>query len=386
MKLDGKSMIVSLKDGLKLFGLSIVTCCAVLVCTMFINYQFDLINITNQVTTDAARMLYQAQISMGKVICLVSGCSLLSTSIVLMLFYIKHYIDTHQSALGIYKAMGYGPFSIAKHFWIFGGSVLIGSIVGWSLAYLICPIFYQAQNADGLLPQMDVTFHPSLIFFFIVLPTLLFVCVAIGYGYFKLKAPVLDLLRERKPMRSHKHHLKKEKQSFLQGLRQSVLWEKKVLVFFIAFSAFCFSSMTQMAFSMDELASQMFSVMLMGIGLILAFTILVLSLSTVVKANRKTIAMMQVFGYTDKDCKRTILGSYRPFAYIGFLFGTGYQYGLLKLVLTFVFAQVEGVPEYHFDIVNGIISLGLFLISYEFVMYCFFQKLKKVSFKSIMRE
>ncbi|MCM1350396.1 MAG: hypothetical protein NC182_04265 [Prevotella sp.] len=379
-------MIVSLKDGLKLFGLSIVMCCAVMVCTMFMNYQLDLISIADQITTDAAQMLYQAQISMGKVICVVTGCTLLATSIVLILFYIKHYIDTHQSILGIYKAMGYNSFSIAQHFWMFGWSILIGCMIGWSLAYVICPIFYQAQNADGLFPQMDVTFHPSLILFFIVLPTLLFICVAMGYGYFKLKAPVLDLLKKRKKIRSRRYRPKKEQKTFLQGLRQSVLWEKKVLVFFITFSAFCFSSMSQMAFSMDELASQMFSVMLMGIGLVLAFTILFLSLSTVVKANQKTIAMMQVFGYTDKDCKRIILDSYRPFAYMGFLLGTGYQYGLLKLVLTLVFANVEGVPEYHFDIVNSFISLGLFWISYEFAIYCFFQKLKKVSFKSIMTE
>ncbi len=385
-KLDGKPMIVSFKDGVKLFGLSIVSCCAVLVCTMFVNYQQDLMGIADKITTETAQMLYQAQISMGKVICFISGCCLLSTSMVLMLFYVKHYIDMHQSVLGMYKAMGYSSFAIAKHFWIFGVSVCIGCIAGWSLAYGICPLFYQAQNADGIFPQIEVTFHPSLILFLIILPSLFFICVAIGYGYFKLQAPVLDLLKERKELHRRKRHPKKEKPSFLQGLRQSILWEKKVLVFLMTFSAFCFSSMTQMAFAMDELASEMFAVMLMGIGLILAFTILLLSLSTVVRTNRKTIAIMQVFGYTDQVCQRTILGSYRPFAYLGFLLGTGYQYGLLKLVLTLVFAQVEGIPEYHFDIGNCLISLGLFLISYEMVMYCFFQKLKKVSLQSIMIE
>lgn len=379
-------MIVSLKDGIKLLGVSIVMCCAVLVCTIFVNYQFDIIKLANEMTTEAAKALYQAQLSMGKVICIVSGGCLILTSTILILFYIKHYIDTHQAELGVYKAMGYTPFSIAKHFWTFGCSVFIGSVIGFVIAYCICPLFYQTQNKDGLFPKMDVTFHPSLILFFIVIPTLLFSCIAIGYGCWKLHAPVLDLLKAKKKMRVQKHRSQKANRSFLQELTKSVLREKKVLVFFTLFSAFCFSSMTQMAFAMDELASKMFSIMLIGIGLVLSFTILLLSLTTVIKSNQKTIAMMQVYGYTDRQSQRVILGSYRPFAYIGFILGTIYQYGLLKIVLTLVFAKVEGVPEYHFDLINCLISLILFFVSYELVMYFFFQKLKKVSLKSIMME
>ena len=34
-------MIVSVKSGIKLIGISIVTCCAVFVCTFFTNYYLD---------------------------------------------------------------------------------------------------------------------------------------------------------------------------------------------------------------------------------------------------------------------------------------------------------------------------------------------------------
>ena len=111
----------------------------------------------------------------------------------------------------------------------------------------------------------------------------------------------------------------------MKDLRGVTLRSKKSLVFFVAFSAFCFSAMVQMSFSMDELASETFAVMVLSIGLILAFVTLFLSLSSVVKGNTKTIAMMRVFGYDDTTCSRYILGAYRPISYLGFAIGTVYQ-------------------------------------------------------------
>ena len=52
---------------------------------------------------------------------------------------------------------------------------------------------------------------------------------------------------------------------FLQDLKVTTLKGKKSLVFFVAFSAFCFSDMVQTSMSMQELASAAFAIM--GIGL-----------------------------------------------------------------------------------------------------------------------
>ena len=87
--------------------------------------------------------------------------------------------------------------------------------------------------------------------------------------------------------------------------------------------------MTQMSFSMKDLSSEMMGVMMLVIGLVLAFTTLFLAITTVINGNTKTIAMMRVFGYSQKECCRAILGGYRPLSYIGFIIGTVYQYGLL---------------------------------------------------------
>ena len=71
--------------------------------------------------------------------------------------------------------------------------------------------------------------------------------------------------------------------------------------------------MVQMSTSMTDLSSKEMAVMVLAIGLILAFVTLFLSLSSVVKGNAKTIAMMRVFGYNHGDCAKAVLGGYRLF-------------------------------------------------------------------------
>ena len=98
------------------------------------------------------------------------------------------------------------------------------------------------------------------------------------------------------------------------------------------------------------------------------------------------IAMMRVFGYSQKECCRAILGGYRPLSYIGFIIGTVYQYGLLRLMVDIVFKDVEGVPTYKFDFPTMLISLACFITIYEIMMYIYSEKIKKISIKEIMIE
>ena len=98
-------MLVGIKNVSKLIGISIIACCAVLVCTMFLNFYFDIRLIESEITSELSMFFYNAQVSTAKVVCLVSGGCLLLTAIVMLLFYIKHYIDTHKKELGILKAL-----------------------------------------------------------------------------------------------------------------------------------------------------------------------------------------------------------------------------------------------------------------------------------------
>ena len=55
-------------------------------------------------------------------------------------------------------------------------------------------------------------------------------------------------------------------------------------------------------------------------------------------------------------------------------------------MVTVVFADVDIVPEYHFDFKAFGIVLVTFAVLYELVMWRYTEKLKKVSIKEVMLE
>jgi hypothetical protein len=389
MRLAGDEMVVGIKDAVKLIGISIISCCAVLVCTMFLNFNMDIAGIKEEIVSEQVLIFYEAQVSTAKVVSMVSGGCLLITSVIMLIFYIKHYIDTHKKELGILKALGYSNFQIAKNFWVFGISVFIGTVIGFCGAFLLMPSFYEMQNEDKILPEITIHFHPILLLCFVGVPTVVFSILAVCYACYKLKKPVLMLLEDNLQVSVKVRKRKAEKNNdcpFLEDLKKNTLKSRKTLVFFIIFASFCFSAMTQMSASMKELSSVMMGIMIMLIGLVLACTTLFLAITTVIQGNTKTIAMMRVFGYSQKDCCGALLGGYRPLAYIGFAVGTIYQYALLRIMVDIVFKDVEGVPVYKFDFPVMLISLAAFAVIYEIIMYVYAEKIKKISIKEIMLE
>ncbi len=379
-------MVVGMKDTVKLVGISVIAACAVFVCTLFLNYNRDLAAMQGEIMTEAGMAMYRAQVSTGKVVAAVSGGCLAITSVIMLLFYVKNYIDTHGRELGILKALGYSGFKIARHFWVFGLSVFVGCALGYGLAFLYLPSFYALQNAEQLLPEIEVQFHISVAFFLVGVPAVAFSVLAVIYARLRLRRPVLDLLKDKHEYQTKGNRRETKDQPFLKELAGSTVRERKALVFFVTFSAFCFSAMVQMSLSMKDLSSETMAVMMMTIGLILAFMTLFLSLSSVVKGNTKTIAMMRVFGYPYSDCSKAVLGCYRPFSYMGFVIGTIYQYALLKIMVSIVFADVGNVPEYRFDLTACAITLGLFIPAYEIVMYGYARRIRRLSVKSVMLE
>lgn len=387
MRLDGEHMVVGIKDAAKLIGISIISCCAVLVCTLFLNYYLDVLQIEDLLSSEQAVIFYNAQVSTAKVVCSVSGGCLLITSVVMLFFYIKHYIDTHKKELGILKALGYSNLKIAMNFWVFGTGVFLGTAAGFLGAFLLMPGFYERQNEGGILPEIAISFHPMLLLYLVVLPTVTFAALAVIYASLKLKRPALTLLKnDFQPSSKIKRFREGRDCPFLEDLRRHTLRTKKTLVFFIIFASFCFSAMTQIAASMDDLASEMMGIMILLIGVVLACTTLLLAITTVIKGNTKTIAMMRVFGYSQKECCHALLGGYRPMSYIGFALGTVYQYALLRIMVDVVFKDMEGVPAYEFDFPVMFLSLAFFLIVYEIVMHCYAEQIKKISVKEIMLE
>ena len=59
-------MLVGIKNVSKLIGISIIACCAVLVCTMFLNFYFDIRLIESEITSELSMFFYNAQVSTAK--------------------------------------------------------------------------------------------------------------------------------------------------------------------------------------------------------------------------------------------------------------------------------------------------------------------------------
>ena len=358
--------MIGRKNGIRLASISVVTFCAVFVCTLFLNYNMDFVQIRDEIVLPQAIILYDAQVMTGKVVSGVSGGSLLVTSAVMLVFYIKNHIDTHKKELGIMKALGYSEWRIAFQFWTFALSVFAGTALGFTGALLMMPRFYATQLGEGIFPTVEITFHPQLAAAMVVFPTVFFGVLSVVYAYLKLRMPTVDLLKER-----------------LSSGRKP---REKALVFFAIFGAFCYSAMVQMSSRMNEFSEGLMVVMIFVIGIILAAITLLMALTTVVKHNTKNIAMMRVLGYSFSECRKAVLSKYRLFAYIGFVIGTVYQHMLLKIMINIVFADLDNVPKYDFNVINCICVLISFIVIYEVILYGYGRRIRKISVKEVMLE
>ena len=354
-------MIVSLKDGLKLFGVAIVTACAVFVCTFFLNYYLDCFLVKDSVTVEALP-LYKAQQLSAKLICAITGGSLGVIAVFLVAFYAGLFISERSKTIGALKAMGYTSGKIALSFWVFGLSVLLGAALGHGLGYALAPTIY-ALLSEGLL-QVPLHYHFELTAGLVIAPSIVFALVAVLCAYIKLRAPVMTLLRGKAEMAKIKK-AKAAKRSFLVDIFLSAPAAHKALAFFIAFAGFCFSAMLQMGWSMKDLSSVSMGAIMLVIGLVLAVTTFLLSMTSLMRGNGKTVSLMKAYGYTFFEYGNAVFGGFRLFAYIGFGVGTAYQYGLLRLMVDLVFKSVEAMPEYSFDVPAFFVTLAAFIVLYE---------------------
>lgn len=72
-------MVVGFRDAAKFTGIFIISCCAVFVCTLFLNFNMDMVGIRDEIAPGAVTVFYEAQVSSGRMIsCVSGGCLLLS--------------------------------------------------------------------------------------------------------------------------------------------------------------------------------------------------------------------------------------------------------------------------------------------------------------------
>jgi hypothetical protein len=215
--------------------------------------------------------------------------------------------------------------------------------------------------------------------------------MAVLYSYCKLKRPPLQLIRGKSKIKIRKSKpvaQDKKDLSFLRELKHNILKSRFSLVFFIWLSAFCYAATVVMSFSISEVGgSDIMAAMMAGIGIVLAVTTLFLAVTTVIKGNAKTIAMLRVFGYSERECAGAILNGYRPVSYIGFALGTLYQHGLMKLMMALFYDNsVLELPDYTFNVRAFIIALVTFVGLYELFMLVYAKRIRQIPLKEVMME
>lgn len=377
-------MAIGLKDGLKLFGISIVAFCAVYVCTFMLNYYLDVLPLS-QTLAEEYLPLYESQKTMAQITAGITGGILALIAVVMLIFYIKLYIDAHTAQFGILKALGYSRKRIAFTFWVFGLSVFIGCALGFGCGWASMRSIYDSMTIEGV-HGIEMHFHVSLLFALVIAPTALFTALACFYAYFALRRPVMQLMRGYTQEKKVKAEKKIKERPFLKEICLSSLTSKKSLVFFVALSTFCFAAMTQMGLSMKELSTEAMGYMILMIGLVLAAVTTFMAVTSLIHGNVKNISVMKAFGYSLKSCALSVLGGYIPFAVLGFALGTVYQYGLLQLMINVIFAKVEQMPEYSFNVPVFFLTLAAFLVCYALVTAYFVRKINKISLKEVMTE
>lgn len=377
-------MVISLKDGAKLFGISVVCFCAVFVCTFFLNFYLDILPLRDSVSAEMLS-LYDAQTALAQMCCAVTGGILALIAAVMLVFYVKLYIDAHKKTLGTLKALGYPSIRLASGFFVFGLSVLVGCALGFGLGFAVMPAIYESLTVEGL--EVAITFHPWLFVGLVIAPAAAFSLFAVLFAALMLKRPALEIMRGGKKKKSKAKPSGKKDRPFLKEAAIKTVSANKLLTFFIAFSCFCFSAMVQMGISMEDLVEgEMMGWMILVIGLVLAFTAMFMAMSSLVGNNAKTLALMKTSGYTLKERSAAVLLGFLPFAALGFALGTAYQYGLLQLMINIVFKDVGEVPDYTFDVPALFIALALFLACYAGITAFYIARINRVSVKEIMSE
>lgn len=381
-------MTVSIKSALKPFGIAIVCFCAVFVCTFFLNYYLDVLPLESQITAELMP-LYKAQLATARMTCAVTGGFLAAVAAVMLVFYIRLYIDNHSAELGTLKAMGYDEAKLARGFAAFGMTVFLGCALGFAAGWAYIPAAYKSLSIDGL-PQIAAKFHPTLLLLLVIAPAAVLATVSVLFAYVTLKKPCLVLIRG-EAQKTKQRVAKQKRESagskpFIRELGKSVITSKKSLAGFIAFSCFCFSSTVQMGISMETLVEGSMGMLILGIGVVLAAVSIVLAMTSLVKFNSKTIAVMKAMGYSAKERFIAVFVFYIPFAAVGFILGTAYQFGLLTLMINLIFKDVGNVPEYTFDVKALFITLALFVVAYTAAFAFFARKADKLPVKQIMLE
>lgn len=379
--------MIKLHQGLKFINVIILSFSTIFICTVFVNYGYDLRELENEIMDVITQSLYEAQKAMINITVSCIAGIMGTVTFVVLIFTVSRYINENQQNMGMLKALGYPPLRIAVSFLSFGFAVFVGSVLGFAGGYAFSPVVYDIFN-NGQLPEVKLSFHFPTLLYLVVFPTIFFSLSASLYALIKLKKPPLEMIRETRRSKINKITLriqsKESNLSFLQNLKRTMLLNNLTLVFFIGVAGFSFASQIQLAFLMRDLNMDIIFLLInLAVGIVLSLVTLLIVLSYVLNTNRQSISLLKAYGYTVSECGKALFGGYRMVSYIGFVLGTIFQFFFMKVMVS-LFADNYPITL-KFNITGFFVTLAAFLVSYEAIFFTHKKQIEKLTLKESMQ-
>ena len=94
--------------------------------------------------------------------------------------------------------------------------------------------------------------------------------------------------------------------------------------------------------------------------------------------NKKTISLMKVMGYNDKNISQIVLNIYTPFIILAYLFSIPVMKKLLSFIVGKLMQSIDFAIPIEFSIKKAIIGLIVILFSYFIAIFISRKTLNKV--------
>lgn len=111
---------------------------------------------------------------------------------------------------------------------------------------------------------------------------------------------------------------------------------------------------------------------------IMAFVIILIIANIVVEENKKTISLMKVMGYNDKNISSIVLNIYTPFIIIAYLLSIPAMKNLLEFIVSKLTGSMDFAIPIEFSFGKALIGLAGLLISYFIAIFISRRTLNKV--------
>lgn len=216
--------MIKIKSLLKMYGIVLLTFGSIAVSTIFLNYALDL-GALDIPQNPQFKIIYDAQLSMSKVVVCCAGGILSLIALIMLLFSISHYISQNKPNMGVLKAIGYTEKKIAKQFFVFGLPVFVGTLLGYIFGMCVSSPFYASMTEyEEMLPTLG--FHPVVPLTLVVLPSVLFAVLSVVFAMLKLRDEPLSMIKGMRKIKVTMRNIKFQKTHqelpFLSGLKKAM--------------------------------------------------------------------------------------------------------------------------------------------------------------------